>query len=190
MLTHVGTKTITTKRLILRRFEYSDSEDMLKYWVADPKIQSMYSEPCYQTTEAVKELLTKYIAAYQNEAYYRWAIIEKEANLCIGQIAIFLVDDKNHFCEIEYCVGGQFQRKGYCSEAVQAIIDYAFKEINLHKMQVCHKENNLPSKAVIEKCGFTYEGKLRDYFYMEEQYVSRLYYSMLRSEWEVNKINA
>ena len=49
MLTHVGTNTIETERLILRRFEYTDDDAMLKYWVADEKIQSLYSEPVYST---------------------------------------------------------------------------------------------------------------------------------------------
>ena len=51
MLTHVGTNTIDTKRLILRRFEYTDDDAMLKYWVADEKIQSLYSEPVYATID-------------------------------------------------------------------------------------------------------------------------------------------
>ena len=35
MLTHTGTTAIETERLVLRRFEYSDNEAMLKYWIAD-----------------------------------------------------------------------------------------------------------------------------------------------------------
>lgn len=54
MLTHVGTNTITTERLILRRFEYKDDESMLKNWIADEKIQSLYSEPVYSTKEDVR----------------------------------------------------------------------------------------------------------------------------------------
>ena len=48
------------------------------------------------------------ITSYQNDDYYRWAIVEKESLACIGQIAIFLVNEKNHWCEIEYCIGSQF----------------------------------------------------------------------------------
>lgn len=44
MLTHIGTNTIETERLTLRRFQYTDDDSMLKYWIADEKIQSMYSE--------------------------------------------------------------------------------------------------------------------------------------------------
>mgnify|MGYP003317722449 CR=1 FL=1 len=71
MLTHIGTTTIETDRLLLRRFEYSDDDAMLQYWIADEKIQSMYSEPVYTTKEAVKELLDKYISSYEKEDYYR-----------------------------------------------------------------------------------------------------------------------
>ncbi len=184
MLTHVGTQTIETERLILRRFTYSDDAAMLKNWIADEKIQSLYSEPVYTTKEAVKELLDKYITSYENSDYYRWAVIEKTCGECIGQIAYFLVDSKNHFAEIEYCIGAAFQCRGYATEATKAVIRYGFENINLHKVQICTKTINKPSQRVIEKCGFVYEGTLRDYFYMDHQYIGRLYYSMLRNEFE------
>lgn len=183
MLTHIGTNTIETERLILRRFEYADDNAMLKYWVADEKIQSLYSEPVYSTKDAVRELLDKYIGSYEKNDYYRWAIIEKKSGECIGQIAYFLVDSKNHFAEIEYCIGSDFQCKGFATEATKAIIAYGFDKINLHKVQICTRTINKPSKRVIEKCGFTYEGTLRDYFYMDGEYVGRLYFSILRNEY-------
>ncbi len=183
MLTNVGTKTIETERLILRKFKYSDCNSMLKNWIADEKIQSLYSEPVYSTTEEVNELLEKYIASYEREDYYRWAIIEKSTNECIGQIAYFLVDNKNHFAEIEYCIGSAYQCKGFATEATKSVIKFEFEKMNLHKVQICTKTINQPSKRVIEKCGLTYEGTLRDYFFMNDEYVGRLYFSMLRDEY-------
>ncbi len=187
MLTHIGTNTVETERLILRRFDYTDDEDMLQYWVADERIQSLYSEPVYTTKESVKGLLDKYIGSYEKDDYYRWAIVEKQSNKCIGQIAYFLVDSKNHFAEIEYCIGTEFQCKGFATEATKAIIAYGFNKINLHKVQICTKTINKPSRRVIEKCGFTYEGTLRDFFYMNGEYVGRLYFSMLKDEFKNNR---
>lgn len=187
MLTHNGTDTITTDRLILRRFEYSDDDSMLRNWIADEKIQSMYSEPVYSTKEEVKELLDKYIGSYERPDYYRWAVIEKASGECIGQIAYFLVDSKNHFAEIEYCIGSEFQCRGYATEATKAVIAFGFDRINLHKVQICTKTINKPSRRVIEKCGFTYEGTLRDYFFMNGVYVGRHYFSILREEYEAKK---
>ena len=65
MVTHTGTRTIETKRLLLRRFEYSDIDSMLRNWIADEQTQWDYGEPSYSTPEAVRELFdTKYIASY------------------------------------------------------------------------------------------------------------------------------
>ena len=47
MLTHIGTQTIETERLILRRFEYSDIDSMLRNWIADEQTQWDYGEPYY-----------------------------------------------------------------------------------------------------------------------------------------------
>lgn len=183
MLTHVGTQQIQTERLILRKFDYSDTDDMLKYWIADPKIQSMYCEPVYTTKQEVAELLSKYIGSYKNEDYYRWAIVLSDTNECIGQIAYFMVDNKNHFAEIEYCIGGKFQGNGYATEATKGVIKFGFEEMSLHKVQICHMSTNEPSKKVIEKCNLTFEGKLRDFFFTGDGYIDRLYYSILRKEY-------
>ena len=104
---------------------------MLKYWVADEKIQSLYSEPVYSAKEEVRELLDKYISSYEKNDYYRWAVIEKTTGECIEQIAYFLVDNKNYFAEIEYCIGSDFQCKGFATEATKAVIAYGFDRMNL-----------------------------------------------------------
>lgn len=183
-LQHVGTQTIETERLILRRFSYADTENVFKNWAGDEKVQSMYSEPVYPDCEAVRGLLEKYINSYERDDYYRWTVALKDTDECIGQIAYFLVDSKNHFAEIEYCIGSEFQCRGYATEAARAVIEYGFDRIGLHKVQICTKTINVQSKRVIEKCGFTYEGTLRDYFFMNGEYVGRHYFSMLRSEFE------
>lgn len=45
MLKHNGTQTIETERLILRKFAYTDADDMLKYWISDPLVQFVYAKP-------------------------------------------------------------------------------------------------------------------------------------------------
>jgi ribosomal-protein-alanine N-acetyltransferase len=183
MLNNCGTQIIDTERLTLRPFRYTDDDDMLTYWISDHKIQSLYSEPVYTTKEEVKELLDKYIASCEKPDYYRWAIIEQKSNICIGQIAIFLVDSKNYFCEIEYALGSKSHRKGYATEAVKAILDFYFIKVNFHKVQVSHKEENIAYRGVVKKCEFTYEGTLCDFFFTERKYVNRLYYTILRDEY-------
>ena len=178
---------VETDRLLLRKFAYEDAGSMLNNWVADDSVQHMYGEPSYKTIDAVYSLLDKYIGGYNDDHYFRWAVIEKESGECIGQIAYFLVDKNNHFGEIEYCIGKAFQGRGYASEATRAVIDYGFDRIGFHKVQICVRPSNISSRRVIEKCGFEYEGSLRDYFYMDGKYEDRMYFSRIRKDsnpWE------
>jgi len=189
-ITQCGTKTINTKRLILRRFTYEDSDSMLRNWVSDEEVQDMYGEPAYKTPEAVKGLLDKYILGYTEDCALRWAVIEKESSECIGQAAYFLVDKNNHFAEIEYCIGRAFQGKGYATEATLAIISYGFDEVHLHKVQICVRPSNIPSRKVISKCGFTYNGTLPEYFYRGGRYEDRMFFSITEEEYSEGKAHS
>ena len=177
-----GTGLIETERLLLREFRYSDTESMMRNWISDDEVQAMYGEPSYKTKEEVISLLDEYIGRNQSGYYYRWAVIEKESEECIGQIAYFLVSSDNRFAEIEYCIGKAFQHKGYATEATKAVINYGFDRIGLNKVQICVRPSNIASFKVIEKCGFMKDGILRQYFFMNGAYEDRMYFSILRDE--------
>ena len=183
MLKETFNETINTERLVLRKFEISDVESVFKNWASDPEVQLNYGEPVYSTTGEVKALLEKYISGYERANYYRWAVVEEQSGECIGQIAFFLVDTRNEFAEIEYCIATEYQNKGYMTEAVNALLKFGFTVMDLHRIQISAKDFNVPSRRVIEKCGFTYEGTLRGFFYYDGNYIDRLYYSMLKDEY-------
>lgn len=182
----IGTQTIETERLILRKFNLKDVTSAFKNWASDKEVQYFYREPVYETKEKTEALLKDYIEKYKGLNYYRWAVILKESGECIGQIAYFFVDSENNSAEIEYCIGKHFQNKGYATEAAVNVIDFGFKKISLHKVQISHMGGNNKSKRVIEKCGFKYDGTLRDYFYIVGKYVDRVYYSILENEYIKN----
>ncbi|MCQ2465887.1 MAG: GNAT family N-acetyltransferase [Oscillospiraceae bacterium] len=186
MLTHAGTVTIETERLILRRFEYSDIDSMLRNWIADEQTQWDYGEPFYSTADAVRNLFdTKYIISYSRDDYYRWAVIEKASGECIGQIAYYKVDSDNRNGEIEYVIGPAFQGKGYATEMTRAVIGFGFEEINFHRIEICCRTLNEASRRVIEKCGLTYEGTVRDCFWRKDHYEGKRVYSILKNEYQV-----
>lgn len=177
-----GTGDIDTGRLLIRAFRPQDADSMMRNWISDEYVQGMYGEPAYKTREEVDRLLGTFIRNYQSGCFYRWGIFEKQSGECIGQIAFFLVDTNNHFGEIEYCIGQAFQGKGYATEACRAVIGYGFDTIGFNKVQICVRPQNAASNKVIDKCGFTYEGTLREYFNRDGKYEGRKYYSILRSE--------
>ncbi len=150
-MNHIGTVKIETGRLLLRKFIYEDIPDMIENWIANPAVQNEYGEPIYETPDAVQELLSKWIIQYNNNDFYRWAIILKENNENIGQIAFCRVYTEMETAEIEYCIGENFWGKGYALEALNAVIDFAIKEPQFYKLEAFHRIANLRSGRVLEK---------------------------------------
>lgn len=148
---HPGTQPIETERLILRRFTADDAADMLQNWAADPAVQHEYGEPVYAAAEAVSGLLAQYLAGYAQPGFYRWAIIEKQSGQNIGQIAFCKVWTDCETAEIEYCIGADFQGRGYAGEALAAVIAYTFENTGFRKLEAYHRAANLKSGRVLEK---------------------------------------
>lgn len=150
---NVGTIEIDTQRLLLRRFILSDCFDMLKNWIADPNIQHNYGEPVYDTKEKVKALLDNWIAQYNDNKFYRWAILSKENGENIGQIAFCRVYSEPKTAEVEYCISGKHSKKGYATEALKGVIEFAFKKAGFKKIEDFRRIVNECSGKVMTKAG-------------------------------------
>jgi ribosomal-protein-alanine N-acetyltransferase len=186
---NIGTKIIETDRLILRKFTLSDADDMLQNWINDEEIQSNYGEPVYDNLESVNELLNRWISAYSDHNYFRWAVILREKNENIGQIAFCDIDLNHHFADIEYCISRAYQGQGYATEVLSAVIAFTFEKTALNRLQAFHRGRNTASGKVLQKSMMKYEGTLRKSFYYtdENAYDDRIYYGILKEDYMKNR---
>jgi [ribosomal protein S5]-alanine N-acetyltransferase len=184
MLKHLGTKTINTDRLILRRFEISDANDMFKNWASDNEVSKFLSWDSHKDINFTKSLLDYWISDYSDEKNYHWAIELKEINEVIGDIKVFHLKDKNSSCEVGYCLSRDFWNKGIMSEALNAVIKYLFEEIGLNRIVAMHNTKNIASGKVMIKNNMKYEGTLRQAGSLNDSFYDLNVYSILKSEWE------
>lgn len=75
------------------------------------------------------------------------------------------------------------RQKGYMSEAVSAIIDYGFKELNLERIEALTSPENIASVRIIEAHKFTKEGLLRKHFCVEGKFVDSVIYGLLKEDY-------
>ena len=184
----IGTKELETERLILRKVKVEDAPNAYTNWCSNENVAKYTLWEKHKNIEETKNLFKIWEEEYSDLKTFRWIVELKDSHDLIGTID---VPSKKFIdygaLEIGYCYSEKYWNKGYATEATKAVIAYGFEKINFHKVQICVRPSNLPSKKVIEKCGFTYEGMLRDYFYRHGEYEGRMFFSILNSEYESSK---
>ena len=167
-------KTLETERLILREWQESDAPDMFKLGKSPNVVNAGWK--IHKNIDESLECIRMSIK-YQES----WAIVLKENSKPIGWISLSDINRHDSYREMEYVISEDYQNKGYATEAVKCVLKYAFSELDLMIVAVCHYPFNIRSKRVIEKCGFTYEGTLRKY---SRNLNDSVRYSMMKEEWE------
>ncbi len=115
----------------------------------------------------------------------RFFFIEKKDGAKIGTISHFLVGPH---MEIGYLLIPNERRKGYCTEAVQIMVDYLFLSKKLERIQATADVDNMASQRVLQKAGFQKEGIVRKDMFMRGQWRDGCLFSILREEWKQPKI--
>ena len=152
----IGELVIETERLILRKFSQSDLHDLNEY-ASVLGVGEMAGWRHHETIEETQEILDMFIKEDKT-----FAIVSKKNNKVIGSIGVdkYGLEDKltefnGYFGrEIGYVLSKDYWGKGIMTEAVKAVIDYLFNDLNFDFLICGYYDFNNQSKRVQEKCGF------------------------------------
>ena len=184
MLTHKGTQTIETPRLILRRARQEDAEPMFRNWASDSEVTKYLTWPTHSNTTVSEMVIGSWIQEYKKESYYQWMIALKEIGEPIGTISVVRQNDRMEEAEIGYCIGSRWWHQGIVTEALTAVIEYLFTEVGMNRVAARHDPNNPHSGGVMRKCGMKYEGTHRACDRNNQGICDAAQYAILRSEWQ------
>lgn len=179
----IGTKTIETERLILRRYTVEDAEDMYENWASDPEVTRFLSWPTHASVDFTRSLLEKWVSFYEDGKTYNWGITVKGNDHVIGNIAVVERDERTCSYEIGYCLGRKYWGQGIMPEALRAVIKYLFDgESDLMRVYATHDLRNAKSGRVMQKAGMHFDGILRGAKKNNLGLHDTAYYSVLRSD--------
>ena len=178
-MNHLGTKVLESERLILRRFREEDAKEIFEGYVNQEGFL-YYAHKEKRTLEEEINSLKGIDSKYENNDYYNWLIVLKDNNKIIGSINL-RVDDYNESLGFNYAIDERFKGNVYMTEALGLIKDYALNELNVNRLCGGCEINNIGSKRVMEKCGFKYEGTLRNYLKLRDGYHDMYLYSIIRN---------
>ncbi|MBR2758881.1 MAG: GNAT family N-acetyltransferase [Exiguobacterium sp.] len=100
-----------------------------------------------------------------------------------GTIGFNEIDRSIQCGTIGYWLGQEFQGKGIMSQALEVIIEYGFRDLKLNKIEIRVATENVKSRALPERFGFTEEGVIRDAEWLYDHYVDHVVYGLLQHEY-------
>ncbi|MGG5253384.1 GNAT family N-acetyltransferase [Neobacillus sp. SM06] len=101
----------------------------------------------------------------------------------VGSIGLHQIDWHNLQTSIGYYLAKQAEGHGIMTRSVQALLNYAFHDLGLNRVEIRCGEKNKRSRAIPERLGFGKEGKIRDGEQLASGFHDIMIYSMLAREW-------
>ena len=167
------------KTVNLRVAEKEDLPLLLE-WFNNPQVSGEFEPLDRQRSK--KEFEDRYDKRGPDEKSF---LIEKKDGGRIGEIGHY---PWGSMLEIGYSIIPDERGKGYCTEAVQIMVDYLFLSRNIVRVEAHTSIRNRASQRVLEKSGFKKEGTFRKAYFVRGEWVDSCIYSILREEWKEPKI--
>ena len=147
---------LETKRLILRRWEDRDAEDLFEL-AKDPDVGPIAGWPAHQSLQESRDVIRNVLNG--KEAY---AVCLKEDNKAIGAIEWKLnghtdLTERDDECELGFWLGKPFWGRGIITEAAAEMLRHAFEDLGMRKVWCAYYDGNRKSKRAQEKIGFRYQ---------------------------------
>ncbi|EJO5348953.1 GNAT family N-acetyltransferase [Clostridium botulinum] len=171
------------KNINLKLLTPLNSEELLDYYIRNEKHLKHYEprrDKDFYTLKGQKYLLMDSYRQYLNGDVLEFGIYKNEK--FIGKIKISnIIMGILQNCIVGYSIDKDFQGNGYMKEALKLLIDYAFNEIHVHRMEASTLVDNIRSQKVLKACGFKKLGLNEKYLYLDGKWQDHITYYIVNN---------
>ncbi|MDR6726742.1 RimJ/RimL family protein N-acetyltransferase [Paenibacillus amylolyticus] len=157
--------------------------DFLCRLECDPSIW-VYEESVESDEEKVREKYREQLPTSAERYAYDFIIrrVDDSENTPIGLVQMWSYVDFRKSWELGFGMLPDYTGRGYASEATRLLLQFAFAEVQAHKVVGMCNAQNTRSALLMEKVGMKREGIFRDELFWNDQYVDQYFFSVLKSE--------
>jgi RimJ/RimL family protein N-acetyltransferase len=178
----VPPKLIESSRLCIRQVRESDLEILLAINGTEEVTRFLGHAPW--TTMADAESWFQRISAHQAAgSALEFVIVAKHTGMVLGRCGLFAYEQANAHARVGYILGRPHWRQGFMREALTALIDCAFNELGLRRLEAEVEAHNIASARLLLGLAFTREGVLRERWSTNGGTMDAEVYGLLRREW-------
>ena len=172
---------ITTERLRLRSVTDDDLSQIFRLR-SDPQVMRYIGRPRAKTLEDAKAVMGIREEVMSSGTGINWGICQKEDPTLMGTMGFYQLEKEHFRITAGYSLLPEYHRKGYASEALCALLNYAFTEMNIHSIAAEVNPENKASIGLLEKHGFVREAYFRENFFFEGNFMDTAVYSLIKSK--------
>ena len=169
---------LETERLVLRKVEAGDIEDIFRY-TNDPVFYETMGRPSPFSAERTRAWVESFV-----DKPGIWVMVRKADDMVIGDCGFCQVHEQAGRGEVSYALGQAYWNRGYATEAAKRVIQFGFEELGFNRIQAICNVANAASERVLQKAGLQYEGTLRHYIHHEGIPLDMKMYAVLKEDFE------
>ena len=172
---------LVTERLILRDLRQSDAADVLVFR-GDPIVQK-YDDPVIHSEAEALAFIDELHAEYHNQEGISWAVSLKKQDVVIGAFGLHHWNQYHRQAEAGYGLAGAYWGRGMGYEALRAIVQFGFDQMDLNRIYARTIADNHRSVKLLERLGFQHEGTQRKHSWEDDgTFHDSAIYGMLAQE--------
>ena len=179
---------LKSERLTFRKLTLEDAPEVLKLR-GDKKIMEFIPRPLATTIDEALDHIKLINSKIEENVDINWAITEKGSDKCIGIIGFYRTQPENFRTELGYMIASDFWGKGYITEAVYVLLDFAFNTLNFHSIEAVIDSKHHASEKVLIKNGFRKEAHFIEDFFYNDKFNDTVKYGLLKREFNSKKIS-
>ncbi len=171
---------ISNNVLLLRQFTQSDLPQIF-YGLSHPDVIAYYGVQ-YDSLESAKAQLNFFKNLEENETGVWWAVCSADDKIFYGACGLNNLSKTHKKAEIGFWLLPEYWKKGIMKTVVEMVCSYAFKKLNLHRIEALVETGNIKSKKLLTKLHFNHEGTMKDCEIKNEKFISLDIYARLNHD--------
>ena len=175
-----------TKRLVLRRIEDSDCEDIFEY-SADSDVTKYLTWQPHATPGETREYIAALQKRYDSGKFFDWGVVYKGDGRLVGTCGFTSININQNTCEVGYVLSKKYWGMGLIPESLECIMDFAFNYFGFDKIEARFLDGNVNSQKVMQKAGMVFEKTDRNVLHIKGEYRTVHTYSITKTEFEKRK---
>ena len=172
---------ITTLRLTLRPLAQADVLALFEIH-SDPKTMRYWSAPVWQNDERGHAMLARDLDQSETD-HLRLGIELNASGKLIGTCSLFDINEPCRSAELGYMLASSAWGQGLMQEALRALLDFAFDNLKLHRIEADTDPRNERSARLLEQLNFVMEGYFRERWIVGEEVSDAAMYGLLSRDW-------